>query len=62
MTSIPRSIQNNQIIIKQLQTELDEQRGQNKLLERQLADAQARIERLNREIGKLEGWVCSYFM
>lgn len=53
--ALRETIQNNQIIIKQLQTELDEQRGQNKLLERQLADAQARIERLNREIGKLEG-------
>lgn len=40
--------------IQQLRTNLDEQRGQNILLERQLLDAQIKIDKLNREIGKLE--------
>lgn len=41
--------------IKQLQTALDEQRGQNRLLERQLSEALAENKALNREIGRLEG-------
>jgi len=39
---------------RRLQSALDEQRGRDKLLEQQLADAQAEIKALNREIGRLE--------
>ena len=40
--------------IRRLQSALDEQRGRDKLLEEQLAAAQAEIKALNREIGRLE--------
>ena len=40
---------------RQLQTDLDQERGENRLLKQQLSDIQAKVERLNRKIGKLEG-------
>ena len=43
-----------QTTITNLKTELDEQRGQNKLLERQLAEAQAKNDRLIGEIAVLK--------
>ncbi|MBA3871005.1 MAG: hypothetical protein H0X30_17825 [Anaerolineae bacterium] len=40
--------------IKRLQSALDEQRGRDRLLEEKLVAAESKIEKLNREIGRLE--------